>query len=222
MIILAIESSSRIRSVAVVERSAAGGAGEVLGTVSDGGNRDLTTIRLIEEAIRSSGVARRSIDRIAVALGPGSYTGIRAAIALVQGWHLAQPVQLVGVGTGECLAAQARALGWHGRLAVVLDAQRGQCYHAVYEVDALACVLKVPLAIREPGVDPVEAGRVDLHVGPDVQKFFSLGKTLVPEAGTLGKLAAECPEVVSPGGLTPIYLRETAFVKAPPPRVLSL
>ena len=59
-------------------------------------------------------VERREIECIVVGLGPGSYTGIRGAIALAQGWQLASGVKLLGVSSVEGIAAQAQAEGIHG------------------------------------------------------------------------------------------------------------
>lgn len=58
-------------------------------------------------------------------------------------------------------------------------------------------------------------------VGPEVIKWFAQGRMLFPDAETLGRLAAEWTDFVAGETLTPIYLRETNFVKAPPPRFLS-
>ena len=54
--------------------------------------------------------------------------------------------------------------------------------------------------------------------GPDVTRWFSSGRILIPRAATLAKLAATRTDLVAGEKLEPIYLRETAFVKAPPPR----
>ena len=71
---------------------------------------------------------------IAVGLGPGSYTGIRVAISMAQGWQLARGVKLLGVSSAECLAAQAQAEKIFGRVNVVIDAQRNEFYLATYEI----------------------------------------------------------------------------------------
>ena len=44
---------------------------------------------MIEEALREAGLEREQIEVLAVGLGPGSYTGIRVALSLAQGWQLA-------------------------------------------------------------------------------------------------------------------------------------
>ena len=87
MKILAIEFSSDHRSVAVLD----GAQLFAEQTVTEG--RDTASVALIESALGEAAVGRTEIDCIAVGIGPGSYTGIRAAIALTQGWQLARGVK---------------------------------------------------------------------------------------------------------------------------------
>ncbi len=91
---------------------------------------------MIEQALAGAKIEREQIEVIAVGLGPGSYTGIRAAISMAQGWQLARGVKLLGVSSAECLAAQARAEKIFGRVSVVIDAQRNEFYLASYEIAA--------------------------------------------------------------------------------------
>ena len=89
---------------------------------------------LIEKVLAAAKISREEIEVIAVGLGPGSYTGIRAAIAVAQGWQLARGVKLLGVSSAECLAAQAQAEKIFGRVNVVIDAQRNEFYLATWEI----------------------------------------------------------------------------------------
>ena len=86
--------------------------------------------------LREAGLEREQIEVIAVGLGPGSYTGIRVAISIAQGWQLARGVKLLGVSSAECLAAQAQAEKIFGRVNVVIDAQRNEFYLAAYEISS--------------------------------------------------------------------------------------
>lgn len=88
MTILAIEFSSAQRSVAVVQAGgngphAPGSAAEVVET----GQRSTHALGMVEKALRAAQLEREQIGCLAIGLGPGSYTGIRAAIALAQGWQ---------------------------------------------------------------------------------------------------------------------------------------
>ncbi len=73
---------------------------------------------------QKSGAKRLSVSRSG--WGRVSYAGIRVALAIAQGWQLATGVKLLGVGSVECVAAQAQLEKLFGRVNVVIDAQRGE------------------------------------------------------------------------------------------------
>jgi hypothetical protein len=55
-------------------------------------------------------------------------------------------------------------------------------------------------------------------IGPEVTKWFPAGRLVLPRAVTIARLAATRTDFLPGEKLEPIYLRETTFVKAPPPR----
>ncbi len=214
MRILALEFSSDRRSVAVAV------AGAVRGQAAEAGGRESHPFRLIEIALREAGVAREEIEVLAVGLGPGSYHGIRSAIAVAQGWQLARPVRLLGVSSVACLAAQARASGLTGAVSCVVDAQRGEFYLARYQIaaDSIRETEALHLATREEVATCAAAG--ELLVGPDEPRGVSGLQQSHPNAVMLAQLAAAREDFVPGESLEPIYLRAAAFVKAPPPRAI--
>jgi tRNA threonylcarbamoyladenosine biosynthesis protein TsaB len=235
MKILAIEFSSSQRSVAVVEASdprlSSIALAEVI--VNDppriAGRRAVTgqlspvavpALSLIETALREAKFEREQIDALAVGLGPGSYNGIRAAIALAQGWQLAREVKLLGISSTECLAAQAQAEGFRGRVTVMIDAQRNEFYLAGYELSDQGHRAIEPLRLATLIEAQARQSAGDVLFGPEVTKWFPNGRPLFPRAATLGQLALQRSDFVPGEHLEPIYLRETTFVKAPPPRKL--
>jgi tRNA threonylcarbamoyladenosine biosynthesis protein TsaB len=174
---------------------------------------------LIEQVLAEAKLEREAIEVIAIGLGPGSYGGIRASLALAQGWQLAQPVKLLGISSAECLAAEARAQGWLGKVNLVIDAQRNELYLARYEISATTCRELAPLKLATP--DEVRAQSAgEIIAGPGVTQWFAEGRPLFPTAGTLAQLASSRTDFVPGEKLEPIYLRETTFVKAPPPRII--
>ena len=212
MKILALEFSSERRSVALVE------SGRVAGHAAESGGRSTRAFALIDAALRQAGWEREAIECIAVGLGPGSYTGIRAAIALAQGWQIARRVQVLGIGSVECLAAQLHAEGVRGAVHFLIDAQRGEFYCAHAGLVEAAPHVE---ALRIIGLDEARSLPMDsLVVEPALLQLFPNARALCPDAAALGKLASGRGDFVGAEKLEPVYLRPVSFVKAPPPRVI--
>ena len=217
MKILAFDFSSPQRSVAVLNADERGGTistGEVVDTSP--GNTMLP-LGMVERALKQAGLERRQIECIAVGIGPGSYTSIRVAISLAQGWQIATNVKLCGVSSVECIATQA-AEGIHGPFSVVVDAQRGEIYLAGYDCpdDKPHAISPLRIASADEVRSRNQAG--DILIGPEVTRWFPGGQVVYPRAEMVGKLALARSQFISGEALEPIYLRETQFVKAPPPR----
>jgi len=219
MKILALEFCSPQRSVAVVHGRAEAKP-QALGEAIETGTRSTRALGLVEEALRQAQLEREQIECLVVGLGPGSYTGIRMAIALAQGWALARPVKLLGISSAECIAAQARREGITGRVEVVIDAQRNEFYLAGYELSAQGWREVQPMRLVARGEVEARQQAGGIIVGPEVAKWFTGSRVTFPRAAILGELAQERTDFVSGERLEPIYLRETRFVKAPPPRIV--
>ncbi|HWW00230.1 MAG TPA: tRNA (adenosine(37)-N6)-threonylcarbamoyltransferase complex dimerization subunit type 1 TsaB [Candidatus Acidoferrum sp.] len=219
MKILALEFSSPQRSVAVVRGRAEAAPPESSEVVESGG-RATRAFGLIEEALRQAQLEREQIECLAVGLGPGSYTGIRAAIAVAQGWQLAREVKILGLASAVAVAAQAQAEGLSGRVAVVIDAQRGEFYLAGYELSAAGWRERQALRLASLAEVRSEAQAGSLIIGPEVTNWFPDARVIFPRASMLGRLALRRTDFVAGEEVEPIYLRTTAFVKAPPPRIL--
>lgn len=216
MKILALEFSSPQRSVAIVD----GGISKLLlGSATETGPRTVKGLGLVESALREARMEREQIDCIAVGLGPGSYTGVRAAISLAQGWQLACGVKLAGISSAECLATQAQANGWFGRVNVVIDAQRNEFYLAAYDVSPSGWQEVEPLRLATLAEAEARKQAGQWLVGPELGRWFTGGRVLFPFAEAAARLAASRTDFVSGDKLEPIYLRATSFVKAPPPRI---
>jgi tRNA threonylcarbamoyl adenosine modification protein YeaZ len=213
MKILALEFSSRERSVAVLAEG-----GQCV-TAMETGGRDVHALELIGRALTEARLEREQIECLAVGLGPGSYTGIRAAIGVAQGWQLALPVKLLGIGSADCLAAQAQERGWFGAVNLAIDAQRNEFYLARYEIgpEKRREIAPLKLASFEEVAAHLKAG--EIVAGPDADKLFAGARALYPGAATVGSLAAGRTDFVAGEKLEPVYLRETSFVKAPAPRI---
>ncbi|MGD1087230.1 MAG: tRNA (adenosine(37)-N6)-threonylcarbamoyltransferase complex dimerization subunit type 1 TsaB [Verrucomicrobiota bacterium] len=216
MTILALEFSPPQRSVAVAR------AGRDLAGAVETGGRGTNAFGMIERVLAEAKIEREEIEVVAVGLGPGSYTGIRAAIALAQGWQLARGVKLLGVGSVDCLAQEARMEKILGRVNVVIDAQRNEFYLAAYEISADGWREIEPLRILTLAEVQARADAGEILIGPEVTHWFPNGRTFFPRAATLVKLAAGRNDFVAGEKLEPVYLRETNFVKAPPRNPIAL
>ena len=101
----------------------------------------------IDAALAEHGVAREDIACVAVGRGPGSFTGVRIAMATAKGIAAALEVPLVGVSSLDAVAWNAWAAGERGPLSVVADAMRKEVYPVRY-------------LLNDTGIERLEADRV--------------------------------------------------------------
>jgi len=215
MKILALEFSSAQRSVAV-----AGNGVPLREVIEPGRANTMQPCAMITAALAAAGRERADIEAVVVGLGPGSYTGIRAAIAVAQGWQLARGVKLLGVSSVAAIAHQAHGDGWRGPVHVVVDAQRGEWYLATWELTDAAAREAVPLRLAGAAEVAERASAGGGVIGPEAPRCVPPGRLVFPRAATLAALAAGRADFVDGPQLEPIYLRAATFLKAPAPRVL--
>ena len=127
MKILALETSAKAVSAAVSEN------GKILcsGYQDTGLTHSRTLMPIVEHILKNTGLTVADIDAIAVAAGPGSFTGIRIGVAAAKGLAFAADKPAVGVST---LAAMARNVAFcDGLVVCAMDARRQQVYNALFE-----------------------------------------------------------------------------------------
>lgn len=167
---------------------------------------------LLEEVFAQAKLTRHDVHRVAVGIGPGSFTGLRVGIALGQGLGLGLGIPVVGVGS---LAALAAAGNGAVRLAL-LDARRGEVFVAGY--DAEGKELLAPQALPRDTAIADARGRLgaDAVLIGDVARELPGGNDALgglPHAewvARLGSSASAAPE--------PHYARDAGAVlpKLPP------
>ncbi len=130
MRVLGIETSSVRGSVALLEddRTVC-----ILGHERENAHGE-SILPLIEQALATAGWRRRQLDRVAVGLGPGSFTGLRVGIAIAQGLSEGLEIPLVGVPSLRAMAAAVPA-DRPGCRCVLLDARKGEVFVAAYDSD---------------------------------------------------------------------------------------
>jgi tRNA threonylcarbamoyladenosine biosynthesis protein TsaB len=210
MTILALEFSSGQRSVALLR------GGSVAAEAHETGGRNVAAFGMIENVLARAKIEREEVEAIAVGLGPGSYTGVRAAIALAQGWQLARGIKTMGVSSVAAMAASARAGKIFGRVSIIVNAQRGEFYLATYEITETAHQEVDPLRILSLAEVQSRAAKGEILIGPEAPNFFPGGRAIFPHARAVAELAVEFKDFLPAEKLEPIYLRETNFVKTRP------
>jgi tRNA threonylcarbamoyladenosine biosynthesis protein TsaB len=165
MRLLAIDTTSEACSVGV----AAGGATIIRSEIVGRGHAEIL-MRLIEEAMTEARLAFADLDRIAVTVGPGSFTGLRIGIAAARGFALVTGKPAIGINTLAVHAEHARTLcGAHPVLSV-LAAGRGEVYGAAFAAEGsqieapraaspevLAALLRDDMLVAGSGSDLVVA-----------------------------------------------------------------
>ena len=123
MLILALDSALAQCSAAVVSDGTLLGARQ---RSAQQGHAALLPI-LADEVLREAGIDAPGLDLIAVTVGPGSFTGIRAGLALAHGIGLGTGIPVVGVTVGEALADSLPHLGIRD-LWTAIDSRRGRVF----------------------------------------------------------------------------------------------
>lgn len=128
MKILGIDSSGMVASAAV----AADNTLVAEFTVNNKQTHSQTLLPMIDQVIQMSGIALQEIDAIAIAAGPGSFTGLRIGASTAKGLGLALDKPIVPVPTLEGMAY--RLAGSNGLVCPMMDARRNQVYTGIYRV----------------------------------------------------------------------------------------
>ena len=128
MLTLAFESSAKAASVALCD-------GDRLVsqyTQCSALTHSRTLLPMAEDMLKNAELTLKDVGLIAVAHGPGSFTGIRIGVSAVKGLAWALEAKCVGVSTLEAMAWHGVAAG--GLICPVMDARRAQVYNALFEI----------------------------------------------------------------------------------------
>ena len=128
MLILAFESSAKAASVALVRD------GKLICQYSQcsGLTHSRTLLPMAEDMLKNTETDLKDVELLAVAHGPGSFTGVRIGVSTVKGLAWAADKPCVGVSTLEAMAWHGLAKG--GLICPVMDARRSQVYNALFEI----------------------------------------------------------------------------------------
>jgi tRNA threonylcarbamoyladenosine biosynthesis protein TsaB len=132
MLLLALDTSTRQASVALCDEQTL--YGEY--TWQIGNNHSVELLERIQRlVVIDCGSSMQAIDGVTVAIGPGSFNGVRVAVATAKAFAFALQKPLVGVSTLEIIAAQQDK--WRGPVCSILEAGRSELYAACYLFDEI-------------------------------------------------------------------------------------
>ena len=129
MLILAFETSAKAASVALTEN------GRLLGESyqNTGLTHSQTLMVMAEDLLKQCGKTVSDLTAVAVAEGPGSFTGVRIGVAAAKGFAWGREIPCYGISTLEAMAVSLGA--WEGHICACMDARRNQVYNALFRVN---------------------------------------------------------------------------------------
>lgn len=218
LIILALDTTTRGGSVAVAD-------GDRLLALLPGDESRTHGERLpgeLARALDQAGVSRHRLDLLAVATGPGAFTGLRIGLSAIQGLAMTLNKPVIGVSALEALAEQVDA--GDGELVLPwMDAQRGDVFATLIDKSSGATIEMPTAASPQVLLDAWRArlaGRHAIFIGDAASRDAGLimqhadGRwetrppaPLAPQIARLGLRRAVNGEAGSPHTLEPIYVR---------------
>ena len=219
MLILAFETSAKAASVAIHD-------GQKLLAESyqnTGLTHSQTLMVMAEDALKQCGKCAQDVTAVAVAEGPGSFTGVRIGVAAAKGFAWGRELPCYGIST---LEAMAESLGvYQGYVCPVMDARRAQVYNALFYVNCGKITRVTPdraIALSELGEELKKLTEPVFLVGDGSNLCYNTLSKEVPElvlppehrlhqraVGVALLAARQAAEGIAPGGaeLIPNYLR---------------
>lgn len=208
--VCAIDTSTPLASVALVDVR-----GELVASVERNLDRSHgeAIIPLLDELLAQVGAGPRDIARFGVGIGPGSFTGVRIAVATVKGIALGTGAEVVGVSAFDALA-EGLAAEPGERIVAVLDAMKGELFVRLAGgapfFGKASVVRDVVSAALAPGERPLVVGAMGRELGLDA-RHESAAPHDVPHASAIARIAARGramtleevePEYVRPADIT--------------------
>ena len=216
MNILAIDTCTEIASVTLLS-SGESYSRKLSGVEKTSGH----VLKLCDEVFKESQTQLKDVDLISYSKGPGSFTGVRMCIGVVQGLSLSMEIPTMGFTTLELVGFRASQLLKSKKIAVALDARMCEVYWATY-VDGSIDNMKI--------CSPEEVGDLDtsfVGVGSGwkvyseklklVSNVTDIDLSIQPESSALIELSLQAIKAGLEGSLElpqPIYLRNNVAEKS--------
>lgn len=211
--LLGIETAAERVGVALADAD-----GPRAGAWLDGSRRHAEVLApSIAFVLEQAGASLADVGTVAVDVGPGLFTGIRAGVATAQGLAQGLGIGVVEVTSVAVLAREAYDGGWDGTVAAVVDGRRGEVFAAWY--DGPTAEAEPPRRFRPEELAADLSGRPHLlvvgggaHRYPEAFSRLRVAPIAQPSPRALVALAADRLEqgavAVPAGAVRPLYLRE--------------
>ncbi|WP_086312837.1 tRNA threonylcarbamoyl adenosine modification protein YeaZ [Enterococcus sp. 7F3_DIV0205] len=178
MRILAIDTSNQTLTIAVCEEK------KIIGqyTITVKRNHSLTLMPAITQLVKDVGLTPKDLDRIVVAQGPGSYTGLRIGVTTAKTLAYTLKKELVGVSSLKALAANC--VNVKSTIIPLFDARRNNIYTGAYKYveNRLTTVIADQHIGMEEWLERLKEFDHLYFVGEDVEKFRSQIESTLPNA----------------------------------------
>lgn len=219
MRILAFESSAKAASVALMQD------GVLLAESfqNNGKTHSATLMPMAQQVLADCGLTAAELDAVAVAKGPGSFTGVRIGVAAAKGlaWGAEKPV--CGVSTLEAMATQLSMQA--GIICPVMDARRSQVYNALFQSDGKTLTRLTPdraISLEDLKKDLEKAEKTIFLVGDGTKLCYNTLSEALPHltlppahlemqrasgVAMAAERLAQQGGLQAPGELVPNYLR---------------
>ena len=208
--VLAFDTANEVIALGIGALDGAAQSIEAVASVEVEARRASNTQLLprIDAALAERGIDRRDIACVVCGRGPGSFTGVRIAMATAKGIASALGVGLIGVSTLDAVAWGAQDAGVRGQVAVVADAMRKEVYPVRYLLsDEGASRLEADRVVKaEAAADELRAdgGNLVGAAGQEGPEHAVLSLQLIGDAlKKYGELFAPCGVVLDAGLWTP-------------------
>jgi tRNA threonylcarbamoyladenosine biosynthesis protein TsaB len=218
MLVLSLDTTTRFGSAALV-------SGQKLLAEIDylsPSTHSRQVFEALSALLKLAGIEFDQLDGLAVAAGPGSFTGIRIGLSLVKALSLASSLPVASVSSLQALAMK---LLWPGvrMISPVIDARKGEVFSCLYQVENSKLNEIVPAGAYEPGrfLAGLPAGEPIYFIGTGVDLYFTLfqeklgeraiitdrSNYLASEIGQLGEAILNQGNGLKPGQIEPVYYR---------------
>ncbi len=216
MRVLAVDTTGAHGSVAIVSGGELEG---ILGARETRPKHAESLLPTIEQLLRILSLRLEDVDGLAVAVGPGSFTGLRIGIAAVEGLSFATGKPAAGVSALEATAFRFRHVD--GLIVALIEAYRGEIYGAAYRARAGVLQLEVAPSCTSassflqtlPEPPSIVAGTGLLRHRSEVEPHAAAAFLADPsfflgeEIARLGMAKLEAGEAAPLGSLAPLYIR---------------